>query len=138
MSEQLCVEGRRDPAGAVRSLAARDGTEQVGEVRCVLRGALGRGSRLVRALVAEIDVRPAHTPELQPARPADLVELEVPLVAGIPLVTAPNLGGGARVPYERGHRPGGHTVHAIRRSPGGGPKRLGCDIMPFGVEPFRA
>src|SRR6266704_2947386 len=64
-------------------------------------GALERGRRLVWALGAEVYVPTAHPPQLEAARPADLVELEVRFVARVAVVPAPDLRGGAGVPYER-------------------------------------
>src|SRR2546426_10782001 len=64
-------------------------------------GALERGRRLVWALGAEVYVPTAHPPQLEAARPADLVELEVRFVARIAVVPAPDLRGGAGVPHER-------------------------------------
>src|SRR2546430_14656358 len=91
VSEQLGVERRYDATGAVPSLLLRDALEQVGEMRCVICRAIERCARLVRTLRAQVDVGSAHAPELQAARPADLVELEVPLVARVALVPAPDL-----------------------------------------------
>src|SRR6266568_7522774 len=64
-------------------------------------GALERGRRLVWVLGAEVYVPTAHPPQLEAARPADLVELEVRFVARVAVVPAPDLRGGAGVPYER-------------------------------------
>src|SRR2546422_10467424 len=64
-------------------------------------GALERGRRLVWALGAEVYVPTAHPPQLEAARPADLVELEVRFVARVAVVPAPDLRGGAGVPHER-------------------------------------
>src|SRR5437667_9529323 len=64
-------------------------------------GALDRGRRLVGALGAEVYAPAAHPPQLEAARPADLVELEVRFVARVAVVPAPDLRGGAGVPYER-------------------------------------
>src|SRR5213594_64755 len=64
-------------------------------------GALDRGRRLVGALGAEVYAPAAHPPQLEAARPADLVELEVRFVARVAVVPAPDLRGGAGVPHER-------------------------------------
>src|SRR2546422_8665452 len=62
---------------------------------------LVRDGRLVRALAAQVHVRAADAPELQAAGPPDLVKLEVPLVAGVALVSAPDLHGRAGVAHQR-------------------------------------
>src|SRR5438445_12924048 len=64
-------------------------------------GALERGRWLVGALGAEVYAPAAHPPQLEAARPADLVELEVRFVARVAVVPAPDLRGGAGVPHER-------------------------------------
>src|SRR5881275_1808567 len=91
VSEQLGVERRDDDTGAVLPLLLRDALQQVGEMRRVICRAIERCARLVRSLRAQVDVGSAHPPQLQTARPADLVELEVRLVAGVALMPAPDL-----------------------------------------------
>src|SRR5436190_4226724 len=46
---------------------------------------------VVLSFGAEVDLRPCHAPQPQAVGPANLVELEIPLVAGIALRTAPDL-----------------------------------------------
>src|SRR4029077_17535931 len=74
---------------------------------------------------------------LQPTGPANLVELEIPFVARIPLVAAPNLRRRPGVPDERVHRARGDAVAAIRRALCLS-ERPGRDLMPLGIEPLRA
>src|SRR5437899_2087900 len=51
------------------------------EVSGVAHRSLVSGRRLIRTLRAEVHVRAADAPELQAARPTDLVKLEVPFAA---------------------------------------------------------
>src|SRR5439155_18291394 len=75
------------------------------------------------------------------AWPAYLVELEVPLVAGVALVAAPDLHRGAGIPHQGGHA----ALRPRRRHPislVGRPNRRGCGfrrgLVPLRVEPLRA
>src|SRR2546429_2724767 len=109
-------------------------------MRCVICRAIERCARLVRSLRAQVDVGSAHTPQLQTARPADLVELEVPFVAWIPLVPAPDLHGRARIPHQGGHGAAAGTGDAIRlirrarrRRAAAGLRRV---VVPLRIEPL--
>src|SRR6266542_4140006 len=77
---------------------------------------------LVGTLPAQVHVRAADAPELEAARPADLVELEVPFVAGVALVPAPDLHRGAGVAHQRGdgraHAATGDPVRPVWRARG--------------------
>ena len=77
-------------------------------------------SGIVRLLQPEVDVVARHSPELESPGPPDLVKLEVPTVAGIPLVATPYLRGRLRVANERRHGFGRvrrvHPVCAVRRA----------------------
>src|SRR5881296_1487229 len=105
-------------------------------------GALERGPRVVGALGAEVYVSAAHPPQLEAARPADLVELEIRFVARVAVVPAPDLRRGAGVAHERRDRAARATardpVGAIRR-----PRHLaspvrGRRVVPLRVEPLHA
>ena len=54
---------------------------------------------------AEVRVAAGDAPELEAARPPDLVEFEVAAVARISLVPAPDPEGGLRIADKRGDRP---------------------------------
>src|SRR3989441_7652891 len=69
-------------------------------VRMISRGGAGR-RRVVALFAAEVDGASGHTPQPQAVGPADLVELEVPLVARISLGARPHLARGARIADER-------------------------------------
>ena len=101
-----------------RVAAARSAAMPSSRSREVLRHGRGRGPRPRRGsygcLGAEVDAGPGHPPELEPAGPADLVELEIRAVAGIALVAAPHLHRGSRIAHEGGHRRGRRRRHAIR------------------------
>src|SRR3989454_6594202 len=90
----------RSTALSTCALLHRDALEELDEVGRVTPGALERGRGLVGALGAEVHVPTAHAPQLEATRPADLVELEVPFVARVAVVPAPDLRGGAGVPHE--------------------------------------
>src|SRR2546422_866743 len=83
---------------------------------------LVRDRRLVRAFPAQVYVRAADAPQLEAPRPADLVELEVPLVARVALVPAPDLHGGAGVAHQRRdgrpHAATGDPVRPVWRARG--------------------
>src|SRR5438093_7082534 len=104
---------------------------------------LVRRRRLVRTFAAQVDVRAADTPELQAAGTTDLVKLEVPLVAGVALVSAPDLHGRAGVAHQRRDR-GAYTATGDPVGPIGrarGPhssSRRGPRIVPLRVESLRA
>src|SRR2546427_12543045 len=104
-------------------------------------GALERGRWLVGALGAEVHAPTAHPPQLEAARPADLVELEVRFVARVAVVPAPDLRGGAGVPYERrdlaARATTGDPISAIRRAPclAGAGEGGGHTPVPRGVGP---
>ena len=63
------------------------------------RGAGGR--RVVPLLAAQVHRASSHPPQSQAVGPADFVELEVPLIAGIALGARPDLPRGARIADER-------------------------------------
>src|SRR2546427_2823549 len=100
---------------------------------------LVRRRRLVRTFAAQVHVRAGDAPQLQAAGPTDLVKLEVPLVAGVALVPAPDLHGRAGVAHQRRDR-GAHTAtgDAVRpigraRSPHSSP-RPGPRVVPRSEE----
>src|SRR3989449_5258187 len=107
-------------------------------------GALERGRWLVGALGAEVYAPAAHAPQLEAARPADLVELEVRFVARVAVVPAPDLRGGAGVPYESRDL----AARATTRDPIGAIGRARCfagavegggnRVVPLRVEPLHA
>src|SRR5207245_11469515 len=145
--EQLGIERRHDNGVslAVCTLFHRDALEQLREVRGVPPCPLERGRRLVGALRAQVHVSAADAPQLETARPADLMELEVPFVAGVAVVPAPDLRRGARVPHQRRDGPArpatGDAVPSIRRAYGPLPARRwggGCGVVPLRVEPLHA
>src|SRR2546426_1939149 len=147
--EQLGIERRHDdgvsPPPTVCTLFHRDALEQLREVRGVTPRPLERGRRLVGALRAQVHVSAADAPQLETARPADLMELEVPFVAGVAVVPAPDLRRGARVPHQRRDGPArpatGDAVPSIRRAYGPLPARRwggGCGGVPLRVEPLHA
>src|SRR5438105_12042562 len=135
----------RSSSRAALLLLLRDALEQVGEVRRVTLHTVERRVRLVRTLRSQVDVAAAHAPQLQAARPADLVELEVPLVARVALVAAPDLHRGAGIAYQRGDRAArgstrslGDAICVVRR-----PRRLRAAagfrgvVVPLRVESLR-
>src|SRR6266705_2788105 len=93
-------------------------------------GALERGRRLVWALGAEVYVPTAHPPQLEAARPA--------------VVPAPDLRGGAGVPYERrdlaARATTGDPIRAIGRARcfAGAVEGGGNRAVPLRVEPLHA
>src|SRR5207253_5131212 len=95
VTEQLGIERRPDNPAPVGLL--REGLEQMNEMGGMPPRPLVRHRRLVGAFPAQVYVRAADAPQLEAARPADLVELEVPFVARVALVPAPDLHGGAGV-----------------------------------------
>ena len=102
MTEELGIERNGDDPLATLALARRDLAQQSGEVLGVLARAAARRGGVVGLLAAEVHVAAGDAPELEPAGPAHLVELEIRPVAGIALISAPYLHRGARVPHERG------------------------------------
>src|SRR5712692_8364069 len=97
---------------------------------------LVRGRRLVRTLPAQVHVCATDAPELQAAGPTDLVELEVPFVAGVALVPAPDLHGRAGVAHQRrdggAHTATGNPVRPVRRARGShSSSRPGPWVVPF-------
>src|SRR5207247_7863666 len=86
----------------------------------------------------------AHPPQLEAARPADLVELEVRFVARVAMVPAPDLRGGAGVPYERrdlaARATTGHPIRAIGRARcfAGAVEGGGNRVVPLRVEQHHA
>src|SRR2546425_11664667 len=66
----------------------------------VARG-VARGSGIVALLPAQIHGAARHTPQPQAIGPANLVELEIPLVAWIPLGARPDLRGRLRITHQR-------------------------------------
>src|SRR5207245_9394836 len=118
-------DGRHDAAFTALCPCARphrDALEELDEVGGMAPGALERGRRLVGALGAEVHAPTAHPPQLEAARPADLVELEVGFVARVAVVPAPDLRGGAGVPYERRDL----AARATTRAPIGAIGRARC------------
>ena len=103
VTEQLGVERRHDDGASAGTVAlrlvSRDSIEQVDKVFAVVARPPPSRRRVVRLLVAEVDVIPRHTPELESARPADFVELEVRPVSRVPAVTTPDLCGGDGVAH---------------------------------------
>src|SRR5207249_10652444 len=99
--ERLGVDRCDDDASARRPSRCglgRDFAEQVREVARMASRPAARGGGIVRALRAQIDVGSRHPPQLETAGPAYLLEIEVPLVAGVALVAAPDLHRGAGIP----------------------------------------
>src|SRR5579864_9229720 len=67
---------------------------------CVFARTLQRNRRIIRLLQAKIDFVSCNPPVAIAARPAFFVELQIVRVAGISLVTAPNLRAGAGIARE--------------------------------------
>ena len=136
--EQLSVERGHDHAVPPLRLATGDRAEQSGEVVRVSARVVERQPGIVRLLGAEIHAGTAHSPELEAAGPAHLVELEVDTVAGIAFESAPHLHRGAGVAHVGGHVADaarvGHAVRLIRRAL----SRLGAEpgrrLVHLGVE----
>src|SRR6266568_2590566 len=101
--EQLRVEwGGHDALARLAAGARRRGFSQhTGKMVRVVTGGGLCGLWVVLPLGAEIHLRAGHTPQPQSVGPANLVELEVPLVAGIALRPAPDLSRRARVAHQR-------------------------------------
>src|SRR6185503_19019996 len=101
VAEQLGVErGRHNRVGA-RAPARRRLAQHAGKMSGVIARAAQRRLRVVLLLGAEIHAGTGDAPEPESVRPANLVELEVPFVAGIALITAPDLLGRFRITHER-------------------------------------
>src|SRR5947209_3440437 len=79
------------PRAALPLLRGRDARQQRREMTAMLTHPAERRGGLVSPLRSEIHVGAGHAPQLEPAGPADLVELEVPLVARVAMVAAPDL-----------------------------------------------
>src|SRR5256885_6185227 len=142
--EQLRIEWRHDDAfPSPVGLLLRQALEEMNEVGGMPHRPLVRRRRLVRTFAAQVHVRAGDAPQLQAAGPTDLVKLEVPLVAGVALVPAPDLHGRAGVAHQRRDR-GAHTatgdpVRPIGRARGPhSSSRPGPRVVPFRVEPLRA
>src|SRR5438445_6424018 len=88
----------------------------------MLSGGRAGGGRVVALFAAEVDGASGHTPQPQAVGPADLVELEVPLVARIALRARPHLTRGTRIADER--------VEVV------GPALRGCDAVGDVGRPF--
>src|SRR5207244_9916705 len=118
------------------ALLHRDALEELDEVGRVTPGALERGRGLVGALGAEVHVPAAHAPQLEAARPTDLVELEVPFVTRAAVVPTPDLRGRAGVPHERrdgvARATARDAVRAVRRA-----RRFGGAVEGSRVVPLR-
>src|SRR5207248_9609590 len=96
VTEQLGIERRDDDlfcAPAPLRLLGRDTGEQVREMTAMLTDPAERRGGFVRPLRPQIHVGTGHAPKLEPAGPADLVELEIPLVARVAVMAAPDLHG---------------------------------------------
>src|SRR5215472_4161842 len=72
-------------------------------MRGVLADALGSGGGDVGHLVADVDAGTGDAPITVTAGPALLVEVEVVLVAGVAVLSGPDLQAGARVAREDGN-----------------------------------
>src|SRR3989475_11618704 len=107
-------------------------------------GALERGRWLVGPSAAAPAPPAAHPPQLEAARPADLVELEVRFVARVAVVPAPDLRGGAGVPHERrdlaARATTGDPISAIGRARcfAGAVEGGGNRVVPLRGEPLHA
>ncbi len=134
VTEELGVEGCGDHA----SVPGR--SEQVRKVGGLLLDPMRRVSRLVRPFPAEINVGSAHPPELEAARPADLVEFEIGFIARVAMLSAPDLHRSPRIAHEhRDSRPAARRdpIRPIGRAHRGGQRP--CDgIVAFAIESLRA
>src|SRR4029077_19701179 len=83
VSEELGIERDRDHAIGTGRVGRRDPAEERSEVPGVSVGLAPRDPRIVPLLAPEIDAVARPPPELEPAGPADLVELEILAGAGI-------------------------------------------------------
>ena len=106
MPKQLRVERcRHDRKRRSRRASALDALGRVaqdaGEMVRMICGGRAGGRRVVALFTAEVDPASGHTPQPQAVGPADLVELEVPLVARISLRARPHLARGTRIADER-------------------------------------
>src|SRR5579864_3406382 len=82
---------------------------------CVFARTLQRNRRIIRLLQAKIDFVSCNPPVAIAARPAFFVELQIVRVAGISLVTAPNLRAGAGIAREESNlRIAVRTIGIIR------------------------
>src|SRR5438105_9232809 len=107
--EQLGVEWRYHhvplPVLASRHrLGKRNSPQQLHEVRRVIGGAAARGGGIIGLLLAEVHPVARHTPKLETARPADLMELEVGAVSRISCMAAPHLERRHGIAHQRSHR----------------------------------
>src|SRR5512134_3012211 len=120
VAEQFRIERRDDDAAGRAGPAAGDPGEQAGEMGRVAGGPVSRHWGLVGTLVPEVRPGSGDPPELEATRPADLVELQVPLVARVPLLAAPYLERGAGIPDQGGDRRhptvGCDAVRPVRRA----------------------
>ena len=136
--KQLRIERRHDDPGA---MLCGDAGEQLRKMARMLSDPAVCGARLVGPLRPEIDVGSGDPPQFEAARPADLVEFEVPLVPWVPAMPAPHLHRGARIPHQRRHAPfcagRRHAVGPVRRVHRRA-RRFRRAVVPLRVEPLRA
>src|SRR6266550_543338 len=110
VTEQLGVEWRDHDVARLPVLAdflrigQRDTAEQLHEVGCVVGRTPARGGWVIRLLVAEVDVVARDAPQLEAARPPNLMEFQVGAVPGVSSVATPHLERGYGIAHERSHR----------------------------------
>src|SRR5258705_553370 len=109
MTEQLGVERRDHDVARLAVLAdflrigQRDTAEQLHEVGCVVGGTAACRGWVIRLLLAEVDAVARHAPELEAARPANLMEFQVGAVPRVSSVAAPHLERGDGIAHEGSH-----------------------------------
>ena len=102
MAEQLRIEGRADqalPAGLCVMLVD-NGSREADEVLRVLPDPAFDDARIVNFLVRQVGLAVSHAPVPVSAGEFLLVKIEVMAVARIPVLPAPDLQTGARIPRE--------------------------------------
>src|SRR2546422_529218 len=117
MPASNCAEWRpcSPPRPPPPPLLGRDPRQKVRKGAAIPPPPPERGGGLVRPLRPQIYVGARPPPQLQPAGPADLVELEIPLVARIAVVAAPDLHRRSGVAHQRRHALlGAGRAHPIR------------------------
>ncbi len=129
MSEELSVEWGHHNAFAILRLVGRNAPKEMSKVVGVIprsaRGCIG----VIGLLLAQVNTGASHPPQLESARPAHLMKLEIPLIAGISLESTPDLHRCTRIADVRRHRPMSNPVRPIGRTQRlHGNTRCGCPV----------
>src|SRR4051794_7465570 len=83
VTEELSIEWCDDHSFPVGALTLRNAFQQMTEVIGVSPRTIACHLGVIRLFVSQIHAGTSYPPELESARPSHLVELEIPLIAGV-------------------------------------------------------